>query len=75
VNPDSVIWQRIDSAWWNDLLLSLIEEHVAETGSRHARRILAQWETERQRFWQVCPKEMVNRLKQPLSDSKASAIA
>ncbi|MFO0476407.1 MAG: glutamate synthase large subunit, partial [Alphaproteobacteria bacterium] len=75
VNPDSVIWQRIDSAWWNDLLVSMIEEHVAETGSRHARRILGQWETERLHFWQVCPKEMVNRLKQPLSDRLATAIA
>ena len=75
VNPDSVIWQRVEAAWWNDLLVSLIEEHAAETGSRHARRILQQWETERLRFWQVCPKEMVNRLKQPLSDRKATAIA
>ena len=75
VNPDSVLWQRIGSAYWNDLLVSLIEEHAAETGSRHARRLLAQWETERLRFWQVCPKEMVNRLKQPLSDRKDAAIA
>jgi glutamate synthase (NADPH/NADH) large chain len=74
-NPDSVIWQRVEAAFWNALLVSLIEEHAAETGSRHARRILAQWDVERHMFWQVCPKEMVNRLKQPLSDRKEAAIA
>ena len=43
----------------NDLLVGLIEEHVAETGSRHAKRILQQWDLERGYFWQVCPKEML----------------
>ena len=75
VNPDSVVWERIASSYWNDLLVSLIEEHVAETGSRHAKRLLDQWEIEKQNFWQICPKEMLNRLKHPLSDRPAAAIA
>jgi glutamate synthase (NADPH/NADH) large chain len=75
VNPDSVVWERIGSSYWNDLLVTLIEEHVAETGSRHAKRLLDQWEIEKQNFWQVCPKEMLNRLKHPLSDRPAAAIA
>jgi len=68
VNPDSVIWQRIDSLYWEDQVKSLIAEHVAETQSRFAQRLLNDWELERDRFWQVAPKEMLSRLPQPLSD-------
>ncbi len=74
LNRDSVAEpSRLASRYWEDLLLSLIEEHAAETGSRHAKRILQQWEVERDRFWQVCPKEMLSRLKHPLSD-RAEAV-
>jgi glutamate synthase (NADPH/NADH) large chain len=75
VNPDSVVWDRLRSRYWEDLLVGLIEEHAAETGSRHAKRILQQWDLERARFWQVCPKEMLARLKHPLSDEPAAAHA
>jgi glutamate synthase (NADPH/NADH) large chain len=75
VNPESVIWQRLASQYWEQLLLSLIEEHAAETGSRHAKRILQQWDIERLNFWQVCPKEMLTRLRHPLSDEAAVARA
>jgi len=68
VNPDSVIWQRIDSAYWENEVKSLIAEHVAETQSRFAQRLLNDWALERERFWQVAPKEMLSRLSQPLSD-------
>jgi len=68
VNGDSVIWQRIDSNFWEARLQALIAEHVAETQSRFARRLLNDWALERDRFWQVVPKEMLTRLEQPLSD-------
>jgi glutamate synthase (NADPH) large chain len=69
LNPDSVAEpMRLRSQYWEHLLLGLIEEHAAETGSRHAKRILQQWDVERDRFWQLCPKEMLTRLKHPLSD-------
>jgi len=71
VNPDSVIWQRLASQYWEQLLIGNIEEHAAETGSRHAKRILQQWDVERLNFWQVCPKEMLARLRHPLSDEAA----
>jgi glutamate synthase (NADPH/NADH) large chain len=44
----------------------LIEEHRRETQSRFAERLLADWRLEMPRFWQVVPKEMLNRLDQPL---------
>jgi glutamate synthase (NADPH/NADH) large chain len=75
INPDSVVWQRLESAYWEQVLVDLIEEHAAETLSRHARRILQQWDIERTRIWQVCPKEMLPRLKHPLSDQPAAARA
>jgi glutamate synthase (NADPH/NADH) large chain len=71
VNPDSVVWQRMNSRFWDNLLVSLIEEHVNETSSAFARRMLANWDRESKRFWQVCPKEMLPRLRYPLSDDEA----
>jgi glutamate synthase (NADPH/NADH) large chain len=68
VNGDSVIWQRIDSNFWEARLQGLIQEHVQETQSRFARRLLNDWSLVRDHFWQVVPKEMVSRLEQPLSD-------
>ncbi|MDF2764970.1 MAG: glutamate synthase, partial [Rhodospirillales bacterium] len=67
INADSVIWQRIGSAHWEAVCRGLIEEHERETGSRHAQRLLAEWERERLAFWQIVPKEMVLRLAQPLA--------
>jgi len=69
VNPESVVYQRLASAHWEGVLKALIEEHVAETGSRWASDLLHNWKTERNRFWQVCPKEMVSRIPHPLSDA------
>jgi glutamate synthase (NADPH/NADH) large chain len=67
LNPESVISQRMGSAHWEGVCRGLIEEHARETGSRHAERILAEWERERLAFWQVVPKEMIHRLAHPLA--------
>ncbi|GIK47356.1 MAG: glutamate synthase [Alphaproteobacteria bacterium] len=74
LNGDSVVAQRIASAHWEGVLKALIEEHVQRTGSPRAKHMLAHWKQARARFWQVCPKEMLPRLKHPLSD-KAPAAA
>jgi glutamate synthase (NADPH/NADH) large chain len=75
VNPDSVLVQRLASPYWEGVLRSLIAEHAAETGSRFAADLLRDWELVRDRFWQVCPKEMVGRLSQPLSAEPAAELA
>jgi len=67
LNPESVISQRMGSAHWEGVCRGLIEEHARETGSRHAERILAEWERERLAFWQVVRKEMIHRLAHPLA--------
>jgi len=68
VNEETVLISRLDSAHWEGVLKSLIEEHERETHSRWAATILSNWESKRDQFWQVVPKEMINRLDQPVSD-------
>jgi len=75
VNPDSVVWLRVAMAHWQDGLRSLVEEHRAESNSAFAARLLAQWEVELPRFWQVVPKEMLTRLEAPLTDEPLAARA
>jgi glutamate synthase (NADPH/NADH) large chain len=70
VNPETVIFQRIASSHWENVLKSLLEEHVRETASPRAESILSGWEFELPKFWQICPKEMVERLEHPLSDTQ-----
>ncbi|HRK70067.1 MAG TPA: glutamate synthase large subunit [Micropepsaceae bacterium] len=73
VNQDSVVFQRVASSHWANELRSAIAEHAAETGSRHSARILAAFDAEIGKFWQICPKEMVARLAHPLSDRAMAA--
>ena len=74
-NPSSIVWQRLESAWWEDHLHGMIEAHVAATGSRWAAAILEDWERARGAFWQICPKEMLGRLDHPLSDAEQNVVA
>jgi glutamate synthase (NADPH/NADH) large chain/glutamate synthase (ferredoxin) len=68
INLETVLTSAVAHPHWEGQLRHLIECHAAETGSRHAARILADWETERANFLQVCPKEMLIHLPYPLSD-------
>ncbi len=69
VNPDSVIWQRIQTDHWDDACRSLIERHARETGSEFSSKLIEDWIYERAHFWQVVPKEMLTRIKEPLSQA------
>jgi glutamate synthase (NADPH/NADH) large chain len=73
-NPESIIWQRFGSAYWEARCKSLIAEHAVATGSGWANAVLDDWETWRNRIWQVCPKEMLSRLDRPLNDAAAEMI-
>ncbi|OJY68118.1 MAG: glutamate synthase subunit alpha [Sphingobium sp. 66-54] len=74
-NPESIVWQRLASAHWEEVLRALIEEHVARTDSGWATAILHGWDRSRAHFWQVCPKEMLTRLAHPLSDEALEDVA
>ncbi len=75
VNDESIIYQRIESAHWENILRTLITEHFSETSSMRAENILSGWEYELPKFWQICPKEMLNKLEFPLSGTQNLKIA
>ncbi len=67
VNPQSVIWQIPETDYWKKLLKSLLEEFTKETSSKIAEKILKEFDTNIKDFKQVCPKEMLDKLDQPIS--------
>ena len=69
-NPDSIVWQRLASTYWETKARALIAEHAVATDSKWSNSILDDWERWRGHFWQVCPKEMLSRLEQPLDDAR-----
>ncbi|WP_310496380.1 glutamate synthase large subunit [Sandarakinorhabdus sp.] len=75
VNRETVVIQPLASAHWEGVVHALVSEHVSETGSKWARGLLDEWDRTRTQIWQVCPREMLSRLPQPLDDSPASIAA
>jgi len=75
VNSESVIWQNLETEYWKKYLKNLIEEHFKETNSKIAEKILFNFKYEIKNFKQVCPKEMLNKLSNPLSLKKIIAEA
>jgi glutamate synthase (NADPH/NADH) large chain len=75
VNPETVVWQRVETLHWEGVLRALVEEHARLTQSKFAEKLLVDWTLEVAKFWQVVPKEMLNRLEMPLKDAAAVAAA
>ena len=67
-NPDNIVWQRIATAHWEGVLFDLVAEHARATDSKWSRGLLDEWDRAIGRFWQVVPKEMLDRLPHPLED-------
>ncbi len=61
--------------YWEEQLKALIMAHAHATDSKWSRSIIEDWDRRRGEFWQICPKEMLTRLAQPLSDSEALEAA
>jgi glutamate synthase (NADPH/NADH) large chain len=57
------------------VLRDLVAEHVRETQSRFADRLLHDWNLERGKFWHIVPKEMLARIPQPMRDEAAIEAA
>jgi glutamate synthase (NADPH/NADH) large chain len=68
VNDETVIYRRIGTTHWAGVLKALVAEHVERTQSRHAALLLNDWRREVAHFWQVVPKEMLDKLAQPLDE-------
>ena len=69
VNPDSVVWQRFESVHWEEVCKDLIRHHATVTGSDFSKKMLVDWELERGKFWQIIPKEMLEKLEHPIRDA------
>ena len=67
VNPASVTWQKPETKYWKEKLKSLIQEHLKETDSVIAKKILNDFENEINNFKQVCPIEMLDKLENPIT--------
>ncbi len=70
VNPDAVIWQRLETSYWINYLKELISEHYRETNSNLSKKILTNFDQELMNFFQVCPKEMLEKLENPITLKK-----
>ncbi|HEY0622559.1 glutamate synthase large subunit [Sphingomonas sp.] len=74
-NPDSIVWQRLSSMHWEAVLKNLVTEHHAATDSNWSGGLLEDWDRIRGNFWQVVPKEMLERLPHPLDDTQELVAA
>jgi len=67
VNPSSVIWQTVETNYWKSYLKDLISEHFEKTQSKVAKKVLENFDVEQKNFVQVCSKEMLDKLLNPIS--------
>ncbi|WP_415922325.1 glutamate synthase large subunit [Tateyamaria sp. SN6-1] len=67
MNMETLVTCPVTVPHWQSQLIGLIEQHLQETGSRKAADILQHWDMEQRNFLQVCPKEMLIHLPEPLS--------
>ncbi len=67
VNPETVVWQNVETDYWKDFLKQLVLEHLKETKSELSNRIINNYDMEIKNFVQVCPKEMINKLEYPIT--------
>lgn len=74
-NPDSIVWQRLSSMHYEAVLRNLVTEHADATDSKWSRGLIEDWERVRGHFWQVVPKEMLERLAHPLDDRQELVAA
>jgi len=67
VNPETVVWQTPETDYWINYLRKLIGEHFEQTNSKISKKIINNFEKEISNFFQVCPKEMLDKLKNPIT--------
>ena len=62
-----MLWQNVETDYWINFLKELVLEHSKETSSELSKNIIANFEKEIKNFIQVCPKEMINKLDNPIT--------
>ena len=73
LNPDMVVTQRLEVPHYTDRLRALIREHMQMTQSELATRLLHDFDVELASFWQIVPKEMIDRLEVPTTLARMAA--
>ncbi len=66
-NPNSIIWQEVETDYWKKFLKINLEEFLKETNSKIAEKILLNFEIEQKKFKQICPIEMLDKLDNPIT--------
>ena len=67
-NSDSIIRQKIETDYWIKYLKNLVQKHYQETSSEVSKKIINNFDQEVKKFYQICPKEMLDKLKNPISN-------
>ena len=67
VNTESVVWQTVETEYWINFLKKLVLEHAHETNSKVSKIIISNFDQEIKNFIQVCPKEMIDKLQNPIT--------
>ena len=75
INRETLVTASVAEGYWGNQLKGLIEDHLFETGSAKAADILRFWDEEKANFVQVCPKEMLAHLIEPLSEKVSAKMA
>ena len=76
LNRDMVTALRIQTDYWESVCKLLIGEHVQETASMFAENLLNDWHREKNRFWQIVPTGMIDKLDHPVfADADAAKQA
>ena len=67
MNMETLITCKVTVEHWEQELKVMVQRHLDETASIKATDILQHWEQEIENFVQVCPKEMLIHLPEPLA--------
>ena len=66
INLDDVLYQQQMHMYWEEFLFTKIKLHHESTQSNHAKSLIDNWEKEKFLFWQIIPKEMINKYAEPV---------
>ena len=66
INGDMVVYQRVQVDHYVRELEGLLREQIRHTQSALAERLLRELDRELARFWQVVPKELLDKLEVPI---------
>jgi glutamate synthase (NADPH/NADH) large chain len=69
-NPETIVWQKLETKYWENKLKKLIQKHYVETNSEVSKKIIKDFDQEIINFYQVCPKEMLNKLENPITNKQ-----